>query len=295
MNRNIFVIIFLITISSIRTYGQYIFTTGKIDGLTNQLPYTTIRIETIDNKNKIGIGTGFFFSFSVTNTHHKPVIVTNKHVIKDSKFGRLFFTLADSSHNPIDTLSYVININDFRNQWIMHPDPEIDLAILPMIQILNETRAKGIEIFYISYSSKNFVTEKLKPQLQAVEDIILIGYPIGIFDRHNNKPVIRRGITATHPSKRYNNKEEFMIDAACFPGLSGAPVLLFRDVYMLGTANSIKLLGVLYGGPQFPVIGEVKIVEIPMLIDTLSFASIPSNLGYVIKAHYLLDFVTLLP
>ncbi len=44
----------------------------------------------------------------------------------------------------------------------------------------------------------------------------MIGYPNGIWDEANNMPIIRRGITATHPNFNYNGKPEFMIDAACF-------------------------------------------------------------------------------
>jgi len=56
----------------------------------------------------------------------------------------------------------------------------------------------------------------------------MVGYPVGIWDSANNMPVIRRGITATHPGKDYEGKSEFMIDAACFPGSSGSPVFLFN-------------------------------------------------------------------
>jgi len=55
-------------------------------------------------------------------------------------------------------------------------------------------------------------------ELSAIEDIIMIGYPDGIWDSINNQPIIRRGITATQPKNNFNGKQEFLIDAACFPG-----------------------------------------------------------------------------
>ena len=66
-------------------------------------------------------------------------------------------------------------------------------------------------------------------EIDAIEDIIFIGYPNGIWDSVNNMPILRKGSTATHPCLNYNGKKEFMIDAACFPGSSGSPVLIFNE------------------------------------------------------------------
>ena len=50
----------------------------------------------------------------------------------------------------------------------------------------------------------------------------------------------------------------------------------------------IKLLGVLYAGPQHTVQGEVKIV--PIQQKAIAVSGIPNNLGMVIKAEQLLAF-----
>ena len=58
-----------------------------------------------------------------------------------------------------------------------------------------------------------------------VEDVLMIGYPNGLWDTTHNMPIIRRGTIATDIKLDYNEKKEFVIDAACFPGSSGSPVL----------------------------------------------------------------------
>lgn len=60
-------------------------------------------------------------------------------------------------------------------------------------------------------------------ELSAIEDIIMIGYPDGIWDSINNQPIIRRGITATQPKNNFNGKQEFLIDAACSPRFKWFP------------------------------------------------------------------------
>jgi hypothetical protein len=83
---------------------------------------------------------------------------------------------------------------------------------------------------------------------------------------------------------------------ACFPGSSGSPVFLanfgnYADRngnFVVGTR--IKLLGVLYAGPQHMANGEIVLVPVPTQNKPMSFTSMPNNLGYVIKAVELQAF-----
>ena len=106
-------------------------------------------------------------------------------------------------------------------------------------------------------------------------------------------------MTATDIKYDYNGKKEFVIDAACFPGSSGSPVMIFNQGVFSdkhGTAyagNRIKLLGVLYAGPQHFAQGEVKTVVIPTVKKDIAISSIPNNLGYVIKAERILELQSL--
>ena len=124
-----------------------------------------------------------------------------------------------------------------------------------------------------------------------MEEITMVGYPNGIWDQVNNMPIFRRGITATHPNLDWNGKSEFLIDAACFPGSSGSPVFLYNQIGyatkskgMTIGPSRVKLLGILYAGPQHTASGEIKIVAVPTQNVPVAFTSIPNNLGIVIKA-----------
>jgi len=132
--------------------------------------------------------------------------------------------------------------------------------------------------------------------LMAIEEIVMVGYPNGIWDHVNNPPVFRRGATATHPNTDYCGKKEFMIDAACFPGSSGSPVLLYnfgnysdrKGNVIIG--SRIKLLGVLFAAPQHTATGEIVIANIPTAVKPVAISRIPNNLGLVIKASRLMEF-----
>ena len=57
----------------------------------------------------------------------------------------------------------------------------------------------------------------------------MVGYPNGLWDTKNDLPIIRRGITATPAFRDYCGRDEFLIDAACFPGSSGSPVFILNQ------------------------------------------------------------------
>lgn len=98
--------------------------------------HTTIRIET-EIPDGISTGTGFFLSLKNNKEEHThiPVIVTNKHVIKNAVRGKLRFSISESEGNPIEGQYFDLIIDNFENMWIKHPEPNIDLCILPIANI----------------------------------------------------------------------------------------------------------------------------------------------------------------
>ena len=262
--------------------------------ITDQLSYSTIRIECKTNAGYSSTGTGFFFNFCCENNTCRPAIVTNKHVIKDATECNLIFTLADSSGNPIDEKHWIANIIGLQSAWKLHPDPDIDLCVMPIANIINHLNANGIRPFYIGLDISLIPSEKQKAELQAIEDIIMVGYPDGIWDKINNKPIFRKGITATHPNKNYNGKKEFLIDAACFNGSSGSPIFIYNEIGYL-TGNTFNLgqkrllfMGVLRAGHLHSIKGDICIAD--QALKPVSLSYIPNNLGIVIKSENLLYF-----
>lgn len=153
---------------------------------------------------------------------------------------------------------------------------------------------QGKVLFYIPLDVSLIPTDLALCDLFAIEDIIIVGYPNGIWDGINNKPIYRKGITATHPCFDYNGKKEFLFDAACFPGSSGSPVFIL-NVYKDKRGNTylgwsrVLLMGTLYAGPQHTSTGEIKIIDIPTAQTPVAISRIPNNLGLVIKSNRILE------
>ncbi|GHU13239.1 hypothetical protein FACS189441_0320 [Betaproteobacteria bacterium] len=269
--------------------------------LLEQLCFSTTRIETENVTGSKFTGTGFFFNLQVQDKI-VPIVITNKHVVKGMSKGKFKLTKADSNNNPLYTSHFTIAYEtDFEQMWIFHPDSNVDLCILPFNQLVNAAKQMGHTLFFRTFVNAYIPDKATIETLDAVEDIMMIGYPNGLWDSVNNMPIVRKGITATDPKLDYNGKKEFLIDAACFPGSSGSPIFIcnkgYSDKHGKNMYAGIRFffLGILYAGPQLTVTGDIKIVTIPSLHQKpLSVSQIPTNLGYVIKAEKILDFIPLI-
>lgn len=266
--------------------------------MSEQLMYITVRIECRYANGTSGTGTGFFFRFleKKETGEHVPVVITNKHVVSGAVKGRLLFCLRKQDGSPDDSNHFAMYVDDFEKLWKMHPDRDVDLCAMPIAPMVNLAKNMGKELFYVTFDAGTLPDRKLLDDVSALEDIIMVGYPNGIWDEKNNKPIFRKGITATDIRFDYNGKKEFVIDAACFPGSSGSPVMIFNQgMYTDKHGNTYagssraRLLGVLYAGPQAVAQGEVRTIKIPTVDKNIAISRIPNNLGYVIKAERILE------
>jgi hypothetical protein len=143
-------------------------------------------------------------------------------------------------------------------------------------------------------SEKDLPSEEDLKNMGAIEDVVMIGYPDGIMDTVNVKPITRKGITATHVNIDYEGKKEFLIDIACFDGSSGSPVFLFYQGAFIGNGGNAEigskaiLLGILYAG--FDKTVEGQFVSTPIRKMKMPTIQMPLNLGVVIKSQRILDF-----
>ncbi len=180
----------------------------------------------------------------------------------------------------------------------MHPDPNIDLCIMPIPALLNEYAKTGKKAAFAPFRANEMPDFNNLGIYKPTEDIYMVGYPNGLGDDVHNLPIIRSGITGTPFFIDHNGQPEFLVDCACFPGSSGSPVVIVNEASYslhkqpLQAGNRMLLLGILYAGPQYDAQGEIKKYKVP----TKKYVStdIPMNLGYCISSKKLLDFLPIL-
>lgn len=260
-------------------------------GIMERLTHSTVRIETDLHGGGISTGTGFYMNFLQKEDTCIPVIVTNKHVVANANVGRFHVTVAKDDGLPDTGKHQQFQFGQFEQQCIKHPDPNIDLAAFLIGPLLNQLQQSGQKLFYIPLQTDLIPKDEERESYSSMEDIVMIGYPNGIWDAKNNLPVIRKGITATHPNISWNGKSEFLTDIASFPGSSGSPVFLANiggymdnkgNTYM--GASRIRLLGIHYAGAMHTASGQIQIVTAPTSNIPVPITQIPNNIGVAINS-----------
>lgn len=259
--------------------------------ISNELIYSTIRLVCMNEKTT-SVGTAFFMTHYYNETN-VTALITNKHVVMDEENGNEIYDNAyfylSRKHNEN---SYKIEVNDLKSRLVFHKDTNVDLCFIFVNDIINEIQNNGISFEYRTLNTDFIINDEEIKILNPIESIIMIGYPIGLIDLVNNKPLIRQGITATSFIYDYNGKKEFVIDCACFPGSSGSPVFLKyvglgkednSAGFTIGFTVKYKLIGVLYAGPRYSVNGEIIDSNIPCNVKSYAVTKSMVNLGYVIK------------
>lgn len=242
------------------------------------------------------IGTGFLFTFTDKNDKNVfyPLLITNKHVIAGASTASIRFNVKSSTQPEIKF--YDVELLNVTNQFLMHPEADVDLCALPLSEAFNKMQSDGFDPDTFFFTEENI---KGLLNLTPIEEVYMIGYPNGLWDEVNNRPITRKGITASDINQKWNGKSEFMIDMACFGGSSGSPVFIMNEgSYVIDTGIAMGtrflLAGILYAGPLVNINGTVDIVNVPTSSVAVTNSKIMMNLGFVINSSKLLSFKSLL-
>lgn len=265
--------------------------------ISEQMMYNTVRIIT----NGKSYGTGSFFKFKI-GENEIVAIITNRHVVDDggvedkttkSKLVNTSFTF-HTMNDDLEPKGFITITGTI--EWIFHKNMDLCYCYAgPIINGIKEKHDKNI--FFITTDEKLIPSNKQLYELSALEEMTMVGYPIGLWDERNNFPIFRKGFTACHPAIDFNRDGVGLVDIACFPGSSGSPIFLLNEMgYMdkkgathLG-ATRLLLMGYLFGGPRYKADGDI-VTETILSLQKISFkTNLMINLGYYIKSSALLDF-----
>lgn len=210
---------------------------------------TLVRTETSEG---ISSGTAFFYQQEAAK---KPSdqpqwvaienvwLVTNRHVIIPEFNGKDIF--------PISVTFYMRRIDGNNLRWEpitlsreeilkrakFHKDPTVDVCVISVYDLLQEKlKDKSLQsqnpdgtgaINLIPWHgvSKDDFAGKNKINVEAGDDVLVVGYPHGFYDQVNLFPIIKSGIIASKWGVGFKGQRFFLVDAKLFPNSSGSIVV----------------------------------------------------------------------
>lgn len=260
----------------------------KPQTISEQLMFNTVKLVASDGSS----GTGFFYNFKVAGKVY-PTIVTNKHVVRDNPNECMTFFLHLRDDDGGTTQNHRVT---YSMTWIFHSTKDLCFCFVNPVfeQVKKDT---GKSVFYIANDNSVVATQQKLNELSALEELVMVGYPIGLWDAKNNFPIFRKGFTASHPAIDFNEQGIGLVDMACFPGSSGSPIYILNENgyvdkqgnHYLGSSRVI-LIGILYAGPRYNAKGDIVVTTIPTQQKLQADTPVMINLGYYVKATELKKF-----
>lgn len=253
----------------------------NIESISTQLLYTTFPIWSEKTDGNFSTGTAFIFNMEVEGRKDTfiPLLVTNFHVVKGSK--KIYTEFVKAIDNKPDTGNKIrIELNP--NVFLQYSDKENDLVAHPIAPIINSLNSANYSVFYRSVDRSITPSRDQVKKLSAIEDILFIGYPSGLYDTRNSFPIVRRGITATPIWNDFENEERFLIDAGVYPGSSGSPVFIYNQG-SYGTEGGITI------GSRLLFVGIICETIITSKDGSQNYFL---GLGRVVNSECLVNFIT---
>jgi len=122
--------------------------------------------------------------------------VTCRHVVNGFAFAAFSF-VQSKGDEPNLGQKCVVSVTNLQNLVFYDPDPKIDVALIPLVPILNYFKAVGQTPLFRSLNIDFVPSREAAEDLSTIQSIVFVGYPYGLHDEKNLLPLARRGFTAS--------------------------------------------------------------------------------------------------
>lgn len=262
--------------------------------LTEQLIHSTVRIKTrmSDSAEWSAIGTGFYWNTPLGNGTEFSAIITNRHLLEDAVALGVQLHSKDPAGGLLFGPGQEVVIDGSALIPVFHADPQVDLALVPFGPTIHKVQPQP---FFRALRFAELPSADDVESMRADQEILMVGYPVGLADETNNCPITRRGTTAVPPWLDYEGRKELLCDVPVFEGSSGSPVFVVHDGWqrlrngtVISGVKKVFLIGVLRAGHSMNAEGQI-ISDLPKK----GWVVIPQmiNLGLCVKAERVRELV----
>lgn len=217
------------------------------------------------------IGTGFLVADAAPDGTPRTILVTAHHVLDRMPAAQATVGLRVAGEDGqwrYAPILLTIRTPGGERVWTRHPVQDI-----AAIQLPQDVAGKAIPIHYLAGHD---ALDELS--ITAGDELIVLGYPLGVAANKEGFPILRSGRVASYPIAPAARYPTFLLDFSVFAGNSGGPVF----VNTLAPAGGSPALV----GPR-PVIVGLLTQQIKMDGDRLA-------IGNVIQARFIAETISLL-
>jgi len=221
--------------------------------IEDKLHGVTTPVEVTFSGDRGSLGSGFFFFDLVPKADEGPqwrklrgqYLVTNKHVVLPSEYGgtsaldhiqelRFFFRKAGEGGQSMEKVSRVLDRNELIDRVMLHQNPEVDICLVDIGKLVTDeiqqaasdalTEPIGLGYLYHGIVDSDFPGAS-PISVHAGDDVLVVGYPRGLYDEANVFPIVKRGTIATRWRAHFMGMPYFLIDTQLYKGSSGSLVI----------------------------------------------------------------------
>lgn len=162
-----------------------------------------------------------------------PILVTVRHVVEQGSDYML------TLHYQVDGTAHIAAATlPCRPKWVMRENCEVCYCLAePLSQELK--RQVGYPLYYRSIPEEAILDQEALAKIEALQPVVMPGYPVGIGTQPSGHPLMRGGWTANSPKENIN--AQGYLDIAAVGGSSGSPVLINKGMKLLGVMNAAVL------------------------------------------------------
>ncbi len=178
-----------------------------------------------DEPNELTAGTVFVMGVPEVNQPGtgQSVLVTASHVLEEIKGEEATIYLREKTPDgQYVRRTYTLQIRQGDVPlWVRHPEVDVALMNVDLPDFVSR-QAEEIPFLSTDLLADDALLEKL--EIHPGDELLSLGYPLGLGANDAGFPILRRGTIASYPLVPASETKSFLFDFEVFPGNSGGPV-----------------------------------------------------------------------
>lgn len=218
------------------------------------------------------IATGFFYGLfnsvlSEDQHTYRVYLVTNRHVLTGLTQCVIKANGAEGGAGKVYRLALM---SGEETMWYPHPDPSIDVAVVPVNY--NLLVDEGMKVNFFQSDRHSDRREELRTIGTAEGDaVFVLGFPFSIPSVSPDEVIVRSGTVARIRSTLHRTEPDFLIDVTIFPGNSGGPVVSrpeFTAISGTSSRKSATLIGIVKAYLPYNDVSISQQTQLPRVVFT---------------------------